>query len=382
MRGVFYVSAAEMAAGGLSALLSSFGFNYTNGVTVAPVTGSMVVYFQLTNDATNTKSNIFATAITGMTTVYNGNMTIPVAATATFVDLPLASAFNYTGGAMYVAYDWISAGPFTNSLTPATYAANNSIAGGGLTAAANSSVAPATLGSTAFRPAFRFGSVNTVTNDVSVNYIATPAILATSNGTSHAVQALVNNNSNTTLNNIPVSLNVSGAVTFANTFTVASLAAGNTASVTFAPFPISSGLTGINTINVSVPNDQINTNNLQSWTQTLTCNVQALGPNVTSTTFTNGIGFNTGSGLLLNRVQFAGTNTLVSTDIAISSPTTNLSNSLYAVVCNSLGTILATSNTITVGNANLGVYNTFTFAPTQVLASTDYYIGLAQPSNT
>ncbi len=169
MRGVVYITAAEMAAGGSNYAINSFGFNLINGVTIAPVNGSLTLYFQLTNDASNLKSSTWATAITGMTTVYNNSlMTIPVSTGTSTINLPLTTSFNYTGNAMYVAYDWVSNGPFTSSLTPATYSANSSIGGSGLAAANNTNISPTTLGTTAFRPAFRFGTVSTLTVDFNV----------------------------------------------------------------------------------------------------------------------------------------------------------------------------------------------------------------------
>ncbi|WP_162550232.1 T9SS type A sorting domain-containing protein [Hymenobacter nivis] len=67
-----------------------------------------------------------------------------------------------------------------------------------------------------------------------------------------AVQARVFNYSAAPLTNLPVTLAVSGATTFSNTQTVASLAAGASALVTFAPYPVAA-TSGTNTVAVSVP---------------------------------------------------------------------------------------------------------------------------------
>ncbi len=381
MRGVFHITAAEMTVSSPTANISAFGFNYLNGVAGAAVTGSIIVYFQHTTDASNLKSTTWATAITGMSSVYNSSMTIPVSATGTFVDLPLPTAFSYTGGNFYVAYDWVSAGPF--SATPATYDANSAIAGSGLTAAAATSVAPVTLGATAFRPAFRFGAPNPLTNDVSVEAISTPAFLPVVNGTSHSVMTLVRNNSNVALSNIPVGVSVTGAVTFSNGVIIPSLGAGSTTMVTFPSFPLTPALAGVNSISVSVLADQVLTNNLKVITQTVNCNNQASGPDVGATTFGNGIGFNTGSGFLANRMRFDGNGNVTGVNIAISTGTAIGGNATYAAVINSAGTVVATSNTITLVPANYGTYTSYTFAsPVPVTPGADWYIGLAQTANT
>lgn len=67
-----------------------------------------------------------------------------------------------------------------------------------------------------------------------------------------AAQALVTNYSNTAQTNLPVTLTVSGATTFSNTQTVASLAAGASTIVTFAPYPVTA-TSGTNTVTVTVP---------------------------------------------------------------------------------------------------------------------------------
>lgn len=382
MRGIFHITAAEMTVSSPTANISSFGFNLTNGVAGAAVTGSIIVYFQHTSDATNLKSTTWATAITGMSTVYSNTMVIPVATTNTFVDLPLASAFSYTGGNFYVAYDWVSAGPF--SATPATYAANNSIASpAGMTAASATSVAPTTVAGTAFRPSFRFGAPNTLTNDISVLSITSPGLLSTVSGTSHAIMAEIRNNSNIALNNIGVGVSVSGAVTFTNAQIVPTLGAGSTTMVTFGAFPYTPNLTGVNTISVSVLPDQVNTNNLQVRTQTLNCNDRSNGPLVSGATFSNGIGFNTGSGFLLNRMRFDGNSTVTAVNVAISTGTAIGGNATYAAILTGTGSIVATTNTITLVPGNYGTYTSYTFAaPVPVTAGTDYYIGLAQTQNS
>jgi len=66
------------------------------------------------------------------------------------------------------------------------------------------------------------------------------------------VQARVFNYSAIPLTNLPVMLAVGGATTFSNTQTVASLAAGASALVTFAPYPVAA-TSGTNTVTVSVP---------------------------------------------------------------------------------------------------------------------------------
>jgi hypothetical protein len=152
--------------------------------------------------------------------------------------------------------------------------------------------------------------------------------------------------------------------------------------VTFTPYSYASTLTGVANISVSVLSDQNNANNLASISQTINCNGQASGPDVGGALFGNGIGYNTGQGILSNKMRFQAAATLTSIAVAISTPTSNLGNNMYAVVSNSVGTIIGTTGTVTIANANLTTYTSFTMAaPLALNANEDYYIGVAQPSN-
>ncbi|MCA0428966.1 MAG: T9SS type A sorting domain-containing protein [Bacteroidetes bacterium] len=376
MRGQYFVPAGELSA--LSPTVSSFGFALTSGVSVA-ANGTLTVYLQNTSATSYTAGTTWNTS--GMTQVYSGNYNIPAVPSATTIDFPLSPTFTYTAGmGLNVAYEYTAT---VTDATPAIYTCWTS--GGpiqGATGASGTISAPV-LGTTAFRPLYRFGSPNTYTNEISVNYIPSPQVLATRVSTSHAVTALVSNNSNTVINGIGVGLGVSGAVTHTALVMIPTLASGASTLVTFSPYTYASTLTGVANVSVSVLADQNNSNNLAMISQNINCNGQAAGPDVAGALYGNGIGFNTGQGLLTNKMTFQAASTLTSVAIAISTTTSNLNNGMYAVVSNSTGSLIATSNTINISNANLGTYTSFTFAtPVSITANTDYYIGVAQPSNS
>jgi len=378
MRGCFLVSQAELTPYMLPGTnISTFGFTLTAGISGSPVSGNFTVYLQNTNDATYLKGTSFTTAIAPMSTVYNGNMTIPVSASSTSINLTLASPFTYTGGGIYVAYDWASSGPFSS--TVATYMADNSISPGG--ASNSTTVAPANdvLGITAFRPVFLFGAANTATNDVQVQAIEAPGSIPAVLNSGHNIKAIIKNGSNAALANIPVYLNVTGANSFANTQTVTSLASGATTTVTFASF--NPQINGVNTISVTVDPDQLPNNNSKSYSQTVTCNV--FGQNPQPATYTAGVGFNTGSGIIGAKLVPPVNATVTGARLGISSDAGTNGKSIYGVLLNAAGTILATSNTITISAGMLNTFQNVNFPiPQNVTAGTTYYIGLAQPAGT
>jgi hypothetical protein len=158
-RSVWLITATEMAASGFvsGSVVNSLGFNYSVAQNVT-TTGTIVIYLQNTADVTNTKSTAWATAITGMTTASNSSVTLPNSI-GTF-DIPFAggSPFTYTGGGLYVAFDYQN---FSNPVatTPNTGLCNNSLTGGllGAMTAAAGTTPVTTVAASNFRPETRLG---------------------------------------------------------------------------------------------------------------------------------------------------------------------------------------------------------------------------------
>jgi hypothetical protein len=67
----------------------------------------------------------------------------------------------------------------------------------------------------------------------------------------------------------------------------------------------------------------------------------------------------------------------------LSTNTASIGNPVYAVLLDATGTVLATTNTLTISSPNLGTFQTLNFATNQSLtASTNYYLGFAQTTNS
>jgi hypothetical protein len=112
---------------------------------------------------------------------------------------------------------------------------------------------------------YRF--VPAVANDAAVYAIYTLGKLPTA-ALPHAIQAVIANLGTTALTNQTVTLNVTGANTFTNTQTIASLAAGAGSLVTFSALPTTL-VAGVNNVTVTVPSDGNNTNNSATVQQTV-----------------------------------------------------------------------------------------------------------------
>lgn len=126
---------------------------------------------------------------------------------------------------------------------------------------------------------FRFRSP--VANDAGVAAIYTLGKIATPLALPHTVRAVIQNTGTTALTNIPVTLNVTGANTFTSTQTVASLAVGAYAAVTFAAYPATLTV-GTNNVAVTIPSDGDVTNNQSTYSQQVnTSQLSVLDPALT-----------------------------------------------------------------------------------------------------
>lgn len=116
---------------------------------------------------------------------------------------------------------------------------------------------------------FRFTPVPPVANDIALRGVYTPGKIASPTALPQAVRVYIANLGTATQTNIAVTLTISGANTYTVTGTLASLAAGAQGYLTLANLPATLNA-GINTVTVSVPNDDNNTNNSVSTTQLVT----------------------------------------------------------------------------------------------------------------
>jgi hypothetical protein len=149
-RSVWILTAAEMTAAGFTTgnTINALGFNYINGLDIA-TTGNIQIYLQNSTDTANTKGTAWTSVITGMTSTYNGSVTLPTASGDFY--MPLSTNFNYTGGSLYVAFDYQNAAG-NLATVPSTIPANTAVASGTRTATSATAI-PATLGAfSTFRP--------------------------------------------------------------------------------------------------------------------------------------------------------------------------------------------------------------------------------------
>jgi hypothetical protein len=375
-RGAYIITQSELNALTAGTLISSIGFSLDSGTPSVPVSGNFTMYVQNTSNTTYAKGFNWPAILSGMTNVYSSVMTIPATANNAIISFSLPTAFTYTGGGLYVAFDWESTGPF--DANPATFIANNVITLGGAIGQSSTSVAPTALFTGNFRPVFVIDAVNSATNEVSVTSLVAPGKVAKLFNGSQSVVADVFNGSIITKNNIVVTLTVSGANPFVDTQTITSIPAGSAASVTFAPY--SPTVTGSNSMSVSIPADDNPNNNLARWTQSVTCNQAALNPPLTAINFSaQGVGFGASptGGIYCFRYIPASSGSLTGVRVAVPSFTQNIGKICYAALLDAAGSIIATGNTVALTSSGFNTFVNFNFAtPQDLTPSVEYFIGL------
>jgi hypothetical protein len=262
-RSVYLITAAELAAAGYLPGTSptSIGWNYANaGVAgAAPLT----IYLQNTTDTANIKSTTWAQAIVGMTVVHNATTNLP--GTAGPFDIPFqgGAPFTYTGSGLYIAFDWNN---YVGTLSSRVVACNTALVNG-LLGDQNNTSPPLTVFASDFRPETRLSSPTQ--NDAAVDVLYSYGELPLGLVPSQAIKAMVSNRGVLAQANLPVALSVTGADTFSNNQTVATLApCGGQVIVTFAPFTPSA--LGSDTVQVSVPPDDVGVNNVVTKSVSIT----------------------------------------------------------------------------------------------------------------
>jgi len=379
LRGCFIIPASELAAAA-NQTFQTFGFNLTaQGASVA-CPGTITVYFQNTTDATYLKGTTWTNVLTGMTTVYNGSMTVPAGTGSAVVTLTLNTPFAYAGTGLYVAYEWLSNGPYETSTLVATYEANNTISPGGATASSSVITSPPpTIVNTAFRPCFNFGYVNNLTNEAEVMGIIAPGKISIMQNAPYTFSAVIKNNAGVAMNNITPTLQISGPNPFTATASINVLMPGASHTLGFPAFAPTS--VGLNTVQVLLAPDQNTLNNIATAINLVNCNEVSNNPPVG--VYTTAIGGGTNSIILSTRLRTQSNATLNGISIAISSNTASGGNQVYGVLMNSTGSIIATSNSIFINPSMYGTFQTFSFSTGQnIMANTDYFIGMAQTQNT
>lgn len=214
-----------------------------------------------------------------------------------------------------------------------------------------------------------------VPNDIEVSEIA-PAYGTLSRlwTDQNQITVTIKNNGTQDQTDIPVELTVTGANAENLTQVVTYLAAGASTTVNFLA---SVAATGAQVIEVKVPDDDDNTNNVKQHAQDITCTTYGY---TASEPIYDGFGFGAGTGIVSARYQAPGIPIQVKgVTLHLSNDPSNVGKSITAVLLDDIGNIIADSEPFyaTAGDLNTTVQLVF-YSPTSVSPNVVFYAGIRQ----
>ncbi|MBD2766830.1 T9SS type A sorting domain-containing protein [Hymenobacter sp. BT664] len=193
-----------------------------------------------------------------------------------------------------------------------------------------------TPGSTVYARVWSFGTTPTgqfgicavpvPANDAAVQTIY--AMGKVLNGASQVVQAVITNTGGLPLSARSVTLSVTGVTTFTNTQTIATLAPGASTTVSFAAY--TPNTVGTNTLTVTLPTDDVATNNARTYSQLVTTNTLSYLVNGQPVTASVGVDGSTPGGTLA--VKYLNSTTATLGEAKLSFLATAVTPSTYQVV--------------------------------------------------
>ncbi len=214
-----------------------------------------------------------------------------------------------------------------------------------------------------------------VPNDVEVSAIA-PAYGTLSRlwTDQNQITVTIKNNGTQDQTDIPVELTVTGANAENLTQVITYLAAGTSTTVNFLASVVA---TGAQVIEVKVPDDDDNSNNVKQHAQDITCNTYGY---TASEPIYDGFGFGAGTGIVSARYKAPGIRIQVKgVTVHLSNDPSNVGKSITGVLLDDVGNIIADSEPFyaTAGDLNTTVQLVF-YSPASLDPNAEFYAGIRQ----
>ncbi|RYU80790.1 T9SS-dependent choice-of-anchor J family protein [Hymenobacter persicinus] len=216
-------------------------------------------------------------------------------------------------------------------------------------------------------------------NDAAVQAIYTLGKLPIPIAVPHTIQAVIRNVGLNALTNVGVTATTPAPNAYSSTKTIASLAVGASATVTFDPYTPTTATS--QAVTVTLAGDDNTLNNVSTYQQLVNTTTFAYAqPGVAPASATSGIGFNTGSGILAVRYNTNAPRTATGVTVRLEDAN-SVGRTVYGVVTDAAGTIIGQSANYVVTTADLNTDHVFNFTTPAAIAAGDFYVGLAQTAN-
>ena len=372
----YLITASEMAASGFpsGSNISAIGF-LVQMAGVGALNGTLNVWLKNTTDVTYTLGTDWIT--TGFTQVSsNGSFNMPVNGNYNISSFTSGAPFTYTGGGIYVAWEFSSPGG-TIGTTVITHYCNNSLAAS-LQGGRSTSVMPTALGvASAFRPATVF-STTSETDILDVSNIYTHGKVPTPLGTPTPIAVrVVNSSASAATFDLTITVRdvTTSTIRYTSTQTGITLAAGVNGTTSFTGWiPTITEDVNVSASSSTAAGETFTLNNTLSVVSNVNTNLYSYtyGTPVISANY--GFTF-PGIGIFASKYTMNGLGTVTGANLFLSA-TNTVGNTISAVVLNSAGVIVAQSSTYTILSTDLGFYKNLSF-PTPVAFNNEiFYVGL------
>lgn len=225
----------------------------------------------------------------------------------------------------------------------------------------------------------------TIANDAEVRQIYTYHAVTIPWGLPNTITTRVKNVGTGTVNNLTVYCTVSGANNYNSSNQITSLGVGLTSVQNFTGYTPQN--LGTDTITITIDSDGEELNNHTAWIQKVSHHGQGYADS--TPTFSN-FGWGAGSGIFLAKYHVTGKRRISKIYAKIGFTTTNVGQTVYAVVVDANTTILGRSPDFVIGPNDLGEWREFEIfggdntnfdRPPPVFTNADYYAGLAVPGS-
>ncbi|MFO8055441.1 MAG: T9SS type A sorting domain-containing protein, partial [Bacteroidales bacterium] len=210
-------------------------------------------------------------------------------------------------------------------------------------------------------------------NDLSVEQVYALGKAPKDGGSPLSVKAIINNWGTAGQTNKNVVLDISGANTYQDTVAISSINSLESDTVTFQN--INPASLGTQDISVSVEDDEYNSNNTGHYYQEITANTYN---HADTSAIEQGIGFNTGAGMMVAKYHVYGTKSVKAASVNVSGGAAG--NQLYGVLLDAKGNILSTGDPVSITAADTNNYVQLPVNPFNV-TDQDIYVGFAQMEN-
>ncbi len=371
---VFLVTAAEMAAAGFSFgnSITQVGGAFATAPSIA-TTGNLEIRFENTTDVINNKSTTWATAISTMTVAHNATTTIP---NALSWNVTLGTPFTYTGGGIYISYEWTNCGTLA---TGSVVACNTTLAGVKSAQTAVCTAIVTVSANSLFRPVTTLVAFGASTNISLVSAWPHGKIPAGA-GAPEAIPFTVRSTygtAQTTNANLEIKEAITGTVRYYQTLPITIPSCGELTSEFTGWMPAIQETDSVIVTIDPVAGESNLLDNASRKTEIVGNN--AYTHNLNGFSGARGaIGFNTGSGLLLAKHSANGCVSATAVKARLSVPLANVGNTVYGVIVSPTGAILGQSPNYVTSATDSNTVVTFTFPSPVALSNTDFYIGIAQ----